>query len=43
MKIEQQVEALFENGVFPAIYISPDGRIIMNKHHWGKELGWGTR
>ncbi len=28
MKIEQQLEALFENGIFPVIYISPDGRII---------------
>lgn len=28
MKIEQQLEALFENGVFPVIYINPNGRII---------------
>ena len=28
MKIDQQLRALFENGVFPVSYISPDGSII---------------
>ncbi|MBT4512611.1 MAG: PAS domain-containing protein [Chloroflexi bacterium] len=39
MKIEQQFRALFENGIFPVTYISPDGRVMRTNIIGAKNLG----